>query len=174
MRAAAQIRQSTASGQLANAEAREALNLAEEHIWSTGNRLKLRRGPNAEVARTLDSAQLAVTKLGAVARLFQANDARSDDRYASAWRAARETEGDLIARRLVDQVEWLRDCTRWLAQLELGKYPLAFPAHGRSLRQYRQALYDFEKERWRRCEGNPHSVRPRHLPAGQRQVLTGA
>ena len=30
---------------------------------------------------------------------------------------------ELIAQRLGDEVEWLRDCTIWLAQLELGEYP---------------------------------------------------
>jgi hypothetical protein len=29
----------------------------------------------------------------------------------------------VIADRLRDEVEWLRDCARWLAQLELGRYP---------------------------------------------------
>ena len=29
----------------------------------------------------------------------------------------------MIAERLIDEVEWLRDCARWLAQLELGEYP---------------------------------------------------
>lgn len=29
----------------------------------------------------------------------------------------------------------------------LAESPLAFPAHGRSIRQYRQALYEFENER---------------------------
>jgi hypothetical protein len=28
-----------------------------------------------------------------------------------------------IAERLGDQAEWLRDCARWLVQLDLGKYP---------------------------------------------------
>ena len=34
----------------------------------------------------------------------------------------------------------------------LAESPLAFPAHRGSIRQYRQALYEFEKERWRRGE----------------------
>ena len=38
----------------------------------------------------------------------------------------------------------------------LAESPLAFPAHGRSIRQYQQALYDFEKERWRRGEADSH------------------
>jgi hypothetical protein len=131
---------------------------------------------------------------------------------------------ELIAERLLDEVEWLRDCAGWLAQLDLGEYPpvinlrpeadhpdrcnlvvdvgrvrrvvlriatdveelarargvdelehaqvnpdvraerrrrlaeapLAFPAHGSSVRQFRQALYDFEKQRWRRGEANSH------------------
>jgi hypothetical protein len=29
------------------------------------------------------------------------------------------------AERLLDEVEWLRDCASWLAQLELGEYPPA-------------------------------------------------
>ena len=38
----------------------------------------------------------------------------------------------------------------------LAESTLAFPAHGRSIRQYRQALYEFEKERWRRGESDSH------------------
>jgi hypothetical protein len=38
----------------------------------------------------------------------------------------------------------------------LAESPLAFPTHGRSIRQYRQVLYDFEKERWRRGEADSH------------------
>ena len=38
----------------------------------------------------------------------------------------------------------------------LAESPLAFPAHGVSIRQYRQALYEFEKERWRRGEAESH------------------
>ena len=38
----------------------------------------------------------------------------------------------------------------------LAESPLAFPAHGRSVRPYRQALYEFEKERWRRGEADSH------------------
>ena len=30
---------------------------------------------------------------------------------------------ELIAERRGDEVDWLRDCARWLAQLELGEYP---------------------------------------------------
>lgn len=40
----------------------------------------------------------------------------------------------------------------------LVESPLAFPAHGRSSRQYRQALYEFEKERWRRGETDSHPL----------------
>ena len=133
---------------------------------------------------------------------------------------------ELIAARLLDEVEWLRDCAGWLAQLDRGEYPpvvnlrpeadhpercnivvdldrvrrvllriaadidelararsvedlehaqvdpdvraerrrrlaespLAFPAHGRSIRHYRQALYEFEKERWRRGETDSHPL----------------
>ena len=38
----------------------------------------------------------------------------------------------------------------------LAEPPLAFPAHGKSIRQCRQALYGFEKERWRRGEADSH------------------
>ncbi len=38
----------------------------------------------------------------------------------------------------------------------LAEPPLAFPAHGSSTRQWRQALYDFEKERWRRGDADSH------------------
>jgi len=40
----------------------------------------------------------------------------------------------------------------------LAESPLAFPAHGRSIRQYRQALYEFEKERWHRGETDSHPL----------------
>jgi hypothetical protein len=40
----------------------------------------------------------------------------------------------------------------------LAESPLAFPAHGRSVRQYRQALHEFEKERWRRGEADSHPL----------------
>jgi len=40
----------------------------------------------------------------------------------------------------------------------LAESPLVFPAHGRSTRQYRQALYEFEKERWRRGETDSHPL----------------
>lgn len=36
--------------------------------------------------------------------------------------------------------------------------PLAFPAHGRSIRQYRQTSHAFEKERWRREEADSHPL----------------
>ena len=38
----------------------------------------------------------------------------------------------------------------------LAEPPLALPAHGKSIRQCRQALYGFEKERWRRGEADSH------------------
>jgi hypothetical protein len=38
----------------------------------------------------------------------------------------------------------------------IAESPLAFPAHGHSIRQYRQALYEFEKERWQRGEVDSH------------------
>jgi len=38
----------------------------------------------------------------------------------------------------------------------LAESPLAFPTHRRSIRQYRQTLYDFEKEPWRRGEADSH------------------
>ena len=40
----------------------------------------------------------------------------------------------------------------------LAESSLAFPAHGRSIRQSRQALYEFEKERWRRSEADSHPL----------------
>ena len=40
----------------------------------------------------------------------------------------------------------------------LAESPLAFPAHGRSIRQCRQALHEFEKERWRRGETDSHPL----------------
>ena len=35
----------------------------------------------------------------------------------------------MIADRHQDEVEWLRDCARWLAQLELGSYPPVVNMH---------------------------------------------
>lgn len=147
---------------------------------------------------------------------------------------------ELIAERLGDEVEWLRDCASWLAQLELGEYPLvinlrpdadhpdrcnivdvgrvrrvlvriaadidelararsvedleraqvdrdlraerrrrlaesslAFPAHGRSIRQYRQALYEFERS----VGGAARPTRTRSTAASTRRrqrVVLGA
>ena len=158
------------------------------------------------------------------------------------WPAPEDTEGsrdeelagrELIAERLVDEVQWLRDCASWLEQLELGEYPpvvslrpdadhpercnivvdldrvrrvllriaadidelarartvedleharvdpdvraerrrrlaespLAFPAHGRSLRQYRQALYEVREGALAPRGDRLAPARPRHLPA---------
>ncbi len=129
---------------------------------------------------------------------------------------------DLIADRLQDEVEWLRACAAWLAQLDGGRFPpvvnlrpdrdfpdtynlvvdlgrvrrvllriaadveelararrvedldraaidpdgraerrrrlaeppLAFPSHGTSIKQFREALYRYELERWRRGEAD--------------------
>jgi hypothetical protein len=43
----------------------------------------------------------------------------------AAWRRemAELAGRELIAERLGDEVEWLHDCARWLAQLDLGKHP---------------------------------------------------
>lgn len=139
----------------------------------------------------------------------------------------------LIADRLRDEVQWLRDCAGWVEQLDRGERPpvvnlrpdgdhpdrynvvvdlprvrrvllriagdidelarartvedlkhaqidpdvraerrrrlteppLAFPEHGRSIRQYRQAVYAFETERWHRGETNVHPLDRAIAPA---------
>ena len=48
----------------------------------------------------------------------------------------------------------------------LAESPLAFPAHGRSIRQHRQALYEFEAPR----RDGLTPARPRHLPAGKARL----
>jgi hypothetical protein len=182
------------------------------------------------------AAGLGPTRVHAIARDADLNGldaALGELRSLYGWPAPEDPDSsrddelagrELIAQRLGDEVEWLRDCARWLAQLDLGEYPpvtnlrpeadhpercniivdigrvrhvllriaadvdelararsvdelehaqvdpdvraerrrrlaespLAFPAHARSVRQYRQALYDFEKERWRRGEADSH------------------
>jgi hypothetical protein len=47
----------------------------------------------------------------------------------------------------------------------LAEPPLAFPAHGHSTRQWRQALYEFEKEPMAPRRGRLAPVRSRDLPA---------
>ena len=68
---------------------------------------------------------------------------------------------DELARdRSVDQLEHAqvdRD-VRAERRRRLAESPLAFPTHGRNIRQYRQALYDFENERWRRGEAESHPL----------------
>jgi hypothetical protein len=183
-------------------------------------------------------AGLGPTRVHAIVRsadLDGLDAALGELRSLYGWPAPEDPEGsrdeelagrELIAARLLDEVEWLCDCASWLAQLELGEYPpvvnlrpeadhpdrcnivvdldrvrrvllriatdidelararsvedlehaqidpdvraerrrrlvespLAFPAHGRSSRQYRQALYEFEKERWRRGETDSHPL----------------
>ena len=70
----------------------------------------------------------------------------------------------------------------------IAESPLAFPAHGRSIRQYRQALYEFVKERWRRREAESHPldrdiyppengkvlIAPLDAPPAWRDTLAGA
>jgi hypothetical protein len=73
------------------------------------------------------------------------------------------TAREMIADRMRDEVQWLRDSSLALVpsrtsstprsipgcaaerRRRLAEPPLAFPTHGRSIRQYRQALYEFEK-----------------------------
>jgi hypothetical protein len=43
--------------------------------------------------------------------------------------------------------------------------PLAFPAHGTSIKQFREALYQFERERWRRGETDAHPLDRGLFPA---------
>jgi hypothetical protein len=65
---------------------------------------------------------------------------------------------ELARARSVDELEHAqvdRD-VRAERRRRLAESPLAFPAHGRSIRQYQQAVYDFEKERWRRGEADSH------------------
>jgi hypothetical protein len=182
------------------------------------------------------AARLGATRVHAIVRdadLHSLDAALGELRSLYGWPAPEDPESsrddelagrELIAQRLGDEVEWLRDCASWLAQLDLGERPsainlrpeadhpercnivvdisrvrqvllriaadidelararsaedlehaqvdrdvraerrrrlaespLAFPAHGRSIRQYQQALYDLEKERWRRGEADSH------------------
>ena len=184
------------------------------------------------------AAGLGPTRVHAIVRdadIDSLDAALGELRSLYGWPAPEDPDGshddelagrELIAQRLGDEVEWLHECTNWLAQLELGEYPpvinlrpeadhpercdivvdvgrvrrvllriaadidelararsvdeleqaqvdrdvraerrrrlaespLAFPAHGRSIRQYRQALYEFEKERWRRGEAESHPL----------------
>ena len=63
---------------------------------------------------------------------------------------------ELARARSVDELEHAqvdRD-VRAERRRRLAESPLAFSAHGRSIRQYQQAVYDFEKERWRRGEAD--------------------
>lgn len=66
--------------------------------------------------RTLDGLDAAVgeTALARLARAPEDPDGSRDEELAG-----REP----IAERLAEEVEWLRDCARWLAQLDLGTYP---------------------------------------------------
>ena len=67
---------------------------------------------------------------------------------------------ELARARSVDELERAhvdRD-VRVERRRRLAESPLAFPAHGRGIRQYRQALYEFEKERWRRGEAESHPL----------------
>ena len=180
---------------------------------------RARRDPGPAIVRDADLNSLDAG-LGELRSLYgwpapEDPDGSRDDELAGR---------ELIAERLGDEVEWLRDCASWLAQLDHGEHPpvinlrpeadhpdrcsivvdigrvrrvllriaadieelararsveelehaqvdrdvraerrrrlaespLAFPAHGRSIRQYQQALYDFEKERWRRGEADSH------------------
>lgn len=182
------------------------------------------------------AAGLGPTRVHAVvqqADLDELDAAVGELRSLYGWPAPEDPDGsrdqelsgrELISQRLADEVQWLRDCARWLAQLDLGAYPpvtnlrpevdhperynvvvdvgrvrrvllrvasdidelararsveeldqaavdpdqraerrrrlaeppLAFPAHGTSTKQWRQALYDFELERWRRGETDAH------------------
>jgi hypothetical protein len=65
---------------------------------------------------------------------------------------------ELARARTVDQLEHAQvdPDVRAERRRRLAEGPLAFPAHGRSFRQYQQARYDFEKERWRRGEVDWH------------------
>ena len=196
-------------------------------------------GAHAEgvsIRKIAQAAGLGPTRVHAIitdAQLDGLDAAVGELRSLYGWPAPEDPDGsrdeelagrELIGERLHDEVEWLRDCARWLAQLDLGTYPpvanlrpegdhpdrcnivvdlgrvrrillriasdvdelarartiedleqarvdpdqraerrrrlaeppLAFPAHGRSIRQWRQALYEFEKERWRRGEADSH------------------
>ena len=190
------------------------------------------------IRKIATAAGLGPTRVHAIVRdaeLDGLDAALGELRSLYGWPAPEDPDGsrdeeltgrELIAERLRDEVQWLRDCAGWLEQLEVGEYPpvvnlrpdadhpdrcnivvdldrvrrvllriaadvdelarartvedlehaqidpdvraerrrrlaeppLAFPAHGRSIRQYRQALYEFEKERWRRGETDSHPL----------------
>ncbi len=197
---------------------------------------RARHAAGVSLRKIAAAAGLGATRVHAIVRdadLDGLDAAVGELRSLYGWPAPEDPDGSrdeelagrgLIAERLADEVEWLRDCARWLAQLDVGTYPpvtnlrpesdhpdrcnvivdlgrvrrvllriaadidelarartveelehaqvepdvraerrrrlaespLAFPAHGTSIRQYRQALYDFEKERWRRGEADSH------------------
>jgi hypothetical protein len=48
----------------------------------------------------------------------------------------------------------------------LAEPPLAFPRHGTSSKQFREALYRFERERWRRGETDVHPLNRGLFPPG--------
>jgi hypothetical protein len=121
------------------------------------------------IRRIAAAAGLGPTRVHAIVRdadLDGLDTALGELRLLCGWPAPEDPDGsrgeeltgrELIAERLADEVQWLRDCASWLEQHEVES-PLAFPAHGRSIRQYRQALYEFEKERGRRGETDSHPL----------------
>jgi len=80
-------------------------------------------------------AGLGPTRVHAIVRsadLDGLDAALGELRSLYGWPAPEDPEGsrdeelagrELIAARLLDEVEWLCDCASWLAQLELGEYP---------------------------------------------------
>ncbi|MGO9793059.1 MAG: hypothetical protein ACLP8S_27130 [Solirubrobacteraceae bacterium] len=201
-----------------------------------GDRERAREG--VSIRKIAAAVGLGPSRVHAIVRdtdLDSLDAALGELRSLSGWPAPEDPDGsrgqelagrELIAERLVDEVQWLRDCAGWLERLELGEYrpvvnlrpeaddpercnivvdldrvrrvllrvagdfdelarargvedlehaqvdfdvraerrrrlaesPLAFPVQGRSIRQYRQALYDFETERWRRGETDSHPL----------------
>ena len=81
------------------------------------------------------AAGLGPTRVHAIVRdadIDSLDAALGELRSLYGWPAPEDPEGsrddelagrELIAQRLGDEVEWLRDCATWLAQLEVGEYP---------------------------------------------------
>ena len=81
------------------------------------------------------AAGLGPTRVHAIVRdadIDSLDAALGELRSLYGWPAPEDPDGsrddelagrELIAQRLGDEVEWLRDCATWLVQLELGEYP---------------------------------------------------
>jgi hypothetical protein len=77
-----------ANEQIARAhELLDASGAAQRGLWAIANRVRLRTGPNSEVARALGETEHAVGLLGAFVKREVADAAHASD-YGDAWRTA--------------------------------------------------------------------------------------